>query len=178
MVSIITSTLKSVTLPAPQKNSGNPNSEMSKVLPSTMRLYVIGRAGVEANARVTPSCRVPLSHYHLSQELPRITSHLRPAGYSPVFTLSGLQQLLISVFIMTPVDIIYRQGNQTSQRERVTCPELLKQGSWLRPRFVFIFIFRPYCMACGILVPQPRIRPKPPPLETWSLKPADHEESL
>ena len=35
-----------------------------------------------------------------------------------VFILSRLQQLLISVFMMTPVYTIYRQGNQNSERER------------------------------------------------------------
>ena len=31
--------------------------------------------------------------------------------------------------------------------------------------FLFLFFF---CMACGILVPQPGIRPMPPALEAWS----------
>ena len=35
--------------------------------------------------------------------------------------------------------------------------------------FSFLFVFRPYHLACGILVPQPGIKPVPPALEVWSL---------
>ena len=34
---------------------------------------------------------------------------------------------------------------------------------------LFFFFFWPYCMACGILVPQPGIKPAPPALEAWHL---------
>ena len=34
---------------------------------------------------------------------------------------------------------------------------------------IFIYLFRPYYMACGILVPWPGIEPAPLALEAWSL---------
>ena len=35
--------------------------------------------------------------------------------------------------------------------------------------FYYFFIFWPHRAACGILVPQPGVRPGPPALEVWSL---------
>ena len=35
--------------------------------------------------------------------------------------------------------------------------------------FIYLFIYWPHLVACGILVPWPRIEPVPPALEVWSL---------
>ena len=34
--------------------------------------------------------------------------------------------------------------------------------------FLFVCLFRPCCVACGILVPQPGMEPVPPAVEGWS----------
>ena len=39
------------------------------------------------------------------------------------------------------------------------------------------FFFGLHCMACGILVPKPGIKPMPPALEAWSFKLLDHQGS-
>lgn len=65
--------------------------------------------------------------------LRHVTSHtcsVLSSFYTFIHLYSCFQQLLILILIMTPVNIIYHQGNQTKRKE--TCPELLKEGGLTR----------------------------------------------
>ena len=44
-----------------------------------------------------------------------------------------------------------------------------RETSWSFMTLILFFSFWPYCALCGILVPQPGIKPAPPALEAWSL---------
>ena len=53
--------------------------------------------------------------------------------------------------------------------EEKTHIKICNQSTIFNKILVTIFFFLLYCRACGILVPQPGIKPMPPALAAWSL---------
>ena len=70
-----------------------------------------------------------------------------------------------------PTTSTYVSAPQTVQMSLEICLYFLVNTSFSSAFYFFfvcLFVFWPYCLACGILVPQPGINPVPPALEVWS----------
>ena len=78
--------------------------------------------------------------------------------------------------LMTPTLAAIVLGSHT-KKELKTTGDILKTAAWHSPAYtgwelfvcLFNFIFWPYHMACGILIPWPGMEPSPPALEAQSL---------